>query len=425
MPWPLDVTIARPDGSATLPRPPRHRRPRRVRRVVPPGRQRADGERTRSGSPAPSPVSGHPRVFQVSRGPDEPAARTLAGPVRIFDADAIRSFLAGKPELVIAVSGDRYRQQADEPGQLRLRARGLAVEVADERSLFRRHPYPRVFDPYLKVYRPTGPERPPAGMKVDQSVKLQIEDDGRIRAIAADGSDLGESWRDRPRVLATVAGKGFIDYSAADAEEMYEPGCKIYIDADKKWTVVLGEKTEVKATPEARARWSRPWTRLGSFVGRLQPQPAATRGLRLRPPPHPPGRQHRRRRAGRRAPGQRAAPPGRRCPVPRARQGAAQLRLEPVRPREGRHPDRRARRRGRPGRRRSLAGLDPSRSGRLVKAGSSLPEIPPMRGPARRSRLENRGPLRARSHRFGQHFPGHCHGDRAGRRPGKDEHTGR
>ena len=111
-------------------------------------------------------------------------------------------------------------------------------------------------------------------MKVDQSVKLQIEDDGRIRAIATDGSDLGESWRERPRVLANVAGKGFIDYDAADAEEMYEPGCKIYIDADKKWTVVLGEKTEVKATPEARARWSRPWTRLGTFVGayNLNPQ---------------------------------------------------------------------------------------------------------------------------------------------------------
>jgi hypothetical protein len=111
-------------------------------------------------------------------------------------------------------------------------------------------------------------------MKDDRAVDVRIEDDGRIRAIAADDSDLGETWRDQPRLLATVGGKGFIDYSAADAEEMYEPGCKIYIDADKKWTVVLGEKTEVKATPEARARWSRPWTRLGSFVGayNLNPQ---------------------------------------------------------------------------------------------------------------------------------------------------------
>jgi hypothetical protein len=51
---------------------------------------------------------------------------------------------------------------------------------------------------------------------------------------------------------------------------MSEPGCEIYIDADRKWTVVLGEQTEVKATPEARARWSR----LGSFVGasNLNPQ---------------------------------------------------------------------------------------------------------------------------------------------------------
>ncbi len=191
MPWPLDVTIARPDGTALF----NVHRATDARGVYeesfPLGGNAPTGTYTLKIA---SPVAGlrASSTFQVSRGPDEPAARTLAVPVRIFDADAIRSFLAGKPELVIAVSGDRHRKRADELATA-LRARGLAVDVADERSVYRRHPYPRVFDPYLKVYRPTGPEHPPAGNKVDQSVKLQIEDDGRIRAIVADGSDLGES----------------------------------------------------------------------------------------------------------------------------------------------------------------------------------------------------------------------------------------
>jgi hypothetical protein len=272
MPWPLTVTIARPDGSELF----------RVHRATdalgrydesfPLGGNATAGTYTLRVT---SPVGGLAAEarFPVVRGADKPRIQTLAGPVRYFDSDAIRSFLAGKPELSIALAGDRYRPQAEALAAA-LRTRGLSVQIADERPLFRRHPYPRVFDPYLKVYQAGGPEKRPSGMKVDRSVKLQIEDDGRIRAIAPDGTDLGESWRDTPNIMATVAGKGFIDYHAADAEEMYEPGCKIHIDGAKKWTVVLGEKTEVKATPEARARWSRPWTRLSSYSGayNLTPQ---------------------------------------------------------------------------------------------------------------------------------------------------------
>lgn len=273
MPWPLVVTVNRPDGTALY----RVHRATDARGVYeesfPLGGNAPRGTYAIDVAGLVGGVEAHARFDVREEMPSERGVRNIAGPVRFFEPAAIRSFLAGRPELTIAVSGDRYRGEAARLAGA-LQARGFAAQVADERSVYRRHNYPRVFDPYLKVYRPSGSERRPAGMKVDQSITLQIEDDGRIRAIALDGSDLGESWRERPRVLATVAGKGYIDYAAADAEEMYEPGCKIYIDGDRRWTVVLGEKTEVQATPEARARWSRPWTRLGTFVGayNLNPQ---------------------------------------------------------------------------------------------------------------------------------------------------------
>ncbi len=288
MPWPLTVTIARPDGSELL----------RVHRATD-ARGRYD-ESFPLGGNAPagkytlrvaSPV-GELAVsegFEVVRPGNPPKVQTLAGPVRYFDTGAIRAFLAGKPELSIALAGNRYRPQA-EALAAGLRARGLSVRIDDERSLFRRHPYPRVFDPYIKVYEPVGNGKPSSGLKVDRSVDLRIEDDGRIRAIAPDGTDLGESWRETPNILATVVGKGFIDYHAADGEEMYEPGCKIHIDGARKWTVVLGEKTELRATPEARARWSRALDAADLLLGRLQPDAPAPRGLCLRPPPDPPRR---------------------------------------------------------------------------------------------------------------------------------------
>ncbi len=351
MPWPLTVTIARPDGSELF----RVHRATdalgRVRRVVSPRRQRtgrdvhaprhqprgrprggvarsrwSTGPTSRGSRPSPVPSATSTPTRSARSWPASPSCRS---PWRATDT----------------VSRPRPWPPRCERGASRCRsptsARSSAAILTRASST-----------PISRSIRPSGPERRPPGMKVDRSVKLQIEDDGRIRAIAPDGTDLGESWRDTPNLMATVAGKGFIDYHAADAEEMYEPGCKIHIDGAKKWTVVLGEKTEVKATPEARAAVVAALDTPGLLLGRLQPDPPAPRGLCLRPPPDPPGRQHHRRRARRRAPGQRTAPSGRRCPVSRARQGAPQLRVEPVRPGEECDPDRRVRRRGRPCRRR-------------------------------------------------------------------------
>jgi len=220
-----------------------------------------------------SPVAGLRASARAEHRRERQRPLTLTAPVRIFDAGAIGTFLSGKPDLAIAIAGDRYRPLAENLST-RLRELGLSVAVADERSLFHRQRYPRVFDPYIKVFVPTGVEKLPSGATIEKEVKLQIEDDGRVTAMTPAGVDLGAGWRQERHVLATVTGKGFIDYAAADGEEMYEPGCKIYSDGNEPWKVVHGERTEVKATRQARERWSRPWARLSSYVGgfNLTPQ---------------------------------------------------------------------------------------------------------------------------------------------------------
>ena len=272
MPWPLDVTIARPDGTELF----NVHRATDARGVYeesfPLGGNAPRGTYTLRIT---SPVAGLRATsdFEVSRGPTSPPPGRSPG--RSASSTPTRSGRSwpASPSWSSPSRGDRYRKQADELATA-LRARGLAVDVADERSVFRRHPYPAGLRPVSQ------------GLPADGARATARRDEGRSIGEAPDRGRRphprdrrgrlrpGRILRDRPRVLATVAGKGFIDYNAADAEEMYEPGCKIYIDADKKWTVVLGEKTEVQATPEARARWSRPWTRLGTFVGayNLNPQ---------------------------------------------------------------------------------------------------------------------------------------------------------
>ncbi len=270
MPWPITVTIMTPDGKDRY----------RVYRATDAQGLYAEsfplGSNAVAGTYAiriESPVGNLSAHANAEVSQSAPRSELVAGRTRVFDGEAIRTFLRGKPEVVIALAGDKYQAQAARLAAT-LQARGVKARVADERQVFHRHPYPRVFDPYLKVYTPGGAGNAPADMKVEKEVKLQIAADGRVLATAADGTDLGETWRERPNLLATVTGDGFIDYNAADGEEMYEPGCKIYVDGQKRTNVVQGRRTELKATPEARRKWSRPWTRLSSYNGafNLTPQ---------------------------------------------------------------------------------------------------------------------------------------------------------
>ena len=137
----------------------------------------------------------------------------------------------------------------------------------------------------------------------------------------------------------------FIDYNAADGEEMYEPGCKIYVDGQKRTNVVQGRRTELKATLEARRKWSRPWNRLSSYSGAFNLTPqlpeayAADQHLILLGDSQN-GRRSRLLQAS-------EATRSGRYTVPRSRQGTGELRLEPVQAgKKGNDPHRRV---GRPG----------------------------------------------------------------------------
>lgn len=200
-------------------------------------------------------------------------AVALAEAVRVFDGRAIYDFLATKPTLTIAIADEKYQAAADKLWK-DLAAKGVKATVAKEETVWKKARYPRVFDPYIKLFKPEGEETKPEGMKVEREVSLQIEDDGRITATTADGQDLGETWREQPNTLVTIGGKGFIDYHAADGEEMYEPGCKLYVNEQRQLVRILAKQTELKATPENREKWSRPWAKLSPYQGafNLTPQ---------------------------------------------------------------------------------------------------------------------------------------------------------
>lgn len=193
----------------------------------------------------------------------------VAGNVRVFDEAAIAAFLKDKPELRIAIGPAAAHKAAAEKLQAALAVAGVRAEVVPESEMMHKVCYPRVWDPYIKVHQPTGnePKIPPGAVK--QSVNVETADDGRQIVRTTDGKDVDE-WR-KPGTLATVGGKGFVDF---DAEKFYEPGCVLLVGDNNQPAVLKGEPADVKATDDVRQKWSRPWTRLNSFVGtdKLCPQ---------------------------------------------------------------------------------------------------------------------------------------------------------
>ncbi len=175
---------------------------------------------------------------------------------------------------MIALAGDRYQAQAARLAAA-LQARGVKVRVADERQVFHRHPYPRVFDPYLKVYTPGGAGEAARGYE------------GREGSETSDCSPTAASRR-RPPTAPISAKPGASDPTCWRPSRARVSSTTTPLTARRctsraarsTWTVrsgphvVLGRRTELKATPEARRKWSRPWTRLTSYSGafNLTPQ---------------------------------------------------------------------------------------------------------------------------------------------------------
>ncbi|HET6880196.1 MAG TPA: hypothetical protein VFI31_08580 [Pirellulales bacterium] len=264
MPWPLEVTIGRPDGEEVYHVYRATNRAGRWQETFALGSNAKPGNYTvtvkvlAGGDLARTIFDYRPRLA---------TAQPLSDKVRVFDEAAIRGFLAGKPEVRIAIGGDAQRIAAEKL-QGALAATGVRADVVAQSEIVRKARYPRVWDPYIKIHKPQGAEQqPPAEVKA--IANIETSDDGRQVARTADGHELSE-WR-KPGTLLSVVGSGFIDF---DVEKFYEPGCVLFIRDDSQAAVLKGEPVEVQSTDDIRQKWSRPWTRLNSFVGtdKLCPQ---------------------------------------------------------------------------------------------------------------------------------------------------------
>ncbi|TXT36481.1 MAG: hypothetical protein FD138_966 [Planctomycetota bacterium] len=195
------------------------------------------------------------------------ARRPRAVPnVRLFDADRLKDFLLTKPEIVVATNKDTPAEVV----QLltdRLAIAGLSVTVKPEADVLRKVAYPRVWNPYAKVFAVSKSKVPPAAMN-DKEISLGVAADGAFTAKTFDGQDVSNDWR-LPNSRITIVGEGFVDFSG-DVEQCYEPGVQLHVNEQRQLTVLNAEATETRTSAEFRARWSKPWSRLTQHVGAYQ-----------------------------------------------------------------------------------------------------------------------------------------------------------
>ncbi len=196
----------------------------------------------------------------------EARAPRLATPVRIFDAERLKDFLLTKPEIVIATNAntppDVVRILSD-----RLGMAGAKIIVKPEAEVLRKIAYPRVWNPYAKVFTPTKKDVPQPA-KIDTLIKLGTAADGTVSATTAQGNDVSHDWR-LPNSLITITGEGFVDFSG-DVEQCYEPGVQLHINEQRQLTVLNAVAAEAKTSSEFRARWAKPWSKLTQHVGAYQ-----------------------------------------------------------------------------------------------------------------------------------------------------------
>ena len=267
MPWPIEVIVSGPDGGEVYHVYRATDRDGRWQETLALGTNARPGDYKFSiKAIAGEGTVGATATFQYQPGLAVPQA--VPDKARVFDEGAIAAFLKNKPALHIAIGPTAEHKAAAEKLQRALAAAGLPAQVVPEGEVMRKVRYPRVWDPYIKVHQPKGPEQKPAG-EVKQTATIETADNGRQVLRMADGKE-SEEWR-KPGTQLTVVGKGFIDF---EAEKFYEPGCLLFVGDNNQASVLKGEPTEVQATEEVRQKWSRPWTRLNSFVGtdKLCPQ---------------------------------------------------------------------------------------------------------------------------------------------------------
>lgn len=252
-PWPLQVTIWGPDHNPLYGLHRSTDRDGRYAEALPLGMNAAAGSYSVAVA---SPVGNLKAEARAQSAVGRVLATTVTGAVCVVDREAIRGFLAGRPEVTVVHANDVQRRVAEDLAAA-LSARGVQAEARPEVGLLAKVSYPRVLDPYVTVYTLGGGEKPAPGEVRER--------------LALDGTTAGE-WR-RPNTLVTVRGDGFLDWAGQDRETAYGPGVRLYVDDHRQVTVLNASAAEVRADSAFRMLWCRPWTRLESYVGNYQLPP--------------------------------------------------------------------------------------------------------------------------------------------------------
>ncbi len=266
MPWPFTLTVTAPDGRELYKLYRATRADGTFEETLPLGVNITAGNYLVR---AISPIAGLSAQAPVNVDSQAPQPAPFKEPARVFDEAVISKLLASKPALTIAVGRDEHKPLADDLAA-KLKTRGIKAAVQREADILRKVAYPRVWDPYARVYKATGEENKAPG-EVKQELTIATEPSGEITVRSKDGKDVA-NWR-TPLALITIVGDGFLDWIAPH-ETAYEPGCKLYIDGKNQLSVLKGELSYARTTDEFRARWARPWQRLTQHVGGYQLPPA-------------------------------------------------------------------------------------------------------------------------------------------------------
>ncbi len=250
MPWPITVKISAPDGKVIYTVQRSTDKTGRYSEQFPVGTNAKTGEYAVM---VESPVGDlkFESKTMLSSKPSSPTLLTASA--RVIDKDTIGKFLAGKPELTIAFANDTQKAAADKLAPA-FNAKGIKATVKPEAGLLAKVAYPRVLNPFIKVFAVGGEEKKPSS-DVKENITLDVNFAG--------------DWK-KPNTLITVGNGGFLDWQNKDIETVYEAGVKIYFDEKKKMTVLNAAATDVKADAAFRAKWCKPWTKLISYNGGYQ-----------------------------------------------------------------------------------------------------------------------------------------------------------
>jgi hypothetical protein len=263
MPWPIQVTVTGPQGGIVYQVWRSFDARGGYREIFPLGGNSADGL---YGIHISSPVGELMARSQIPVTTEPAEASAITDAVRVFDAEALRRFVAGKPQVVIAVASDEQQQVAEQLARL-LSDGGIKPKIVGESQVVRKVRYPRVWNPYLTVYSPGGETKQPSG-EIEKHVRAGMNEQESLVILDADGQALDE-WR-QPNSLVTVTGRGLVDWENQDREQAYEAGVKLYVNSKRQIEVLNAESQQVKTTEEVQRRWSAPWQRLTRYNGAYQ-----------------------------------------------------------------------------------------------------------------------------------------------------------